>query len=494
MKNSITISNLKLINPEEWNDFRKFVASPFFNKGRSFEALVSVLTKYHPGFDSDELTKQFVYKKLYPGKIFKNSVINTLLSGLNQLCEEFFIYQDFRENPKRDLRLLRQYSKRGNKDRAEKISVKLEKNLSKPALSAKDFFGRMEFIDSLDFYYSSFDKRNLRYRHLIRSLRQLEYYFILQSSIFKKELITNSFYSENKIDETLSFRILNEINFEKLIEIIEKEDPENSVFLSIYYLIAKTLNNTFDDENYNKLRNLIIRNLKNIDFQSVKYLLLNLQLICTRRLNEGRKEYEKELYEISKILIDGKYYEKDENWFRASHFRTIVKMGISMNDIEYIEQFIHDYSRKLEPNLRIPHKNFAFANICFAKKMYSEALNYLNKTNLENTLYKIDLKRLTAKIYFETDSTENLLSFLDAFTHYLKNIRTIDQILINRNKKFIKYLKKIVKFKSSLSDSFELSNLQNSLLKENVSEKSWLLLKLSEINFKSYFQKGETGS
>ena len=484
MKNSISISNLKLINPEEWSDFKKFVASPFFNKGRSYEALVSVLSKYHPGFESAELTKQFIYKKLYPGKIFKDSVMNTLLSGLNQLCEEFFIYQDFRENPKRDLRLLRQFSKRGNQDRSEKLSDKLEKTLSKPATSSKDFFGRLDILDSLDFYYSSYDKRKLRYQHLIRSLKQLEYYFILQSSIFKKELITNSFYTENEIDETLSFKILNEINFDKLIEIIEYEDRDNSIFLSIYYLIAKTLNNTFDDKNYNKLRNLITSNFKNLDFQSVKYLLLNLQVICTKRLNEGRKEYEKELYEISKILIDGKYYEKDENWFRASHFRTIVKIGINMNDLEYIEQFVQNYSRKLEPNLRIPLRNFAFANICFAKKMYKEALNYLNKANLDNTIFKIDLRRLTAKIYYETDSTENLISFLDAFSHYLKNIRTIDRIIINRNKNFIKYLKKLIKFRESKSDSIELNLLQNAFLKENVSETNWLLQKFSEMNAK----------
>lgn len=456
--------------------------------------LVSVLSKYHPGFESDELTKQFLYKKLYPGKNFKDSVVNTLLSGLNQLCEEFFVYQDFRENPKRDLRLLRQYSKRGNKDRSEKLSVKLEKNLGKPAVSVKEFFGRLDIIDSLDFYYSSYEKRNLRNQHLLKSLRCLEYYFIIQSSIFKKELITNSFYTENKIDESLPLKILNEINSDKIIEIIEEEDPENSVFLSIYSLIAKTLGDTYDDKNYDKLRELIILNLKKFEFQSVKYLLLNLQVICTMRLNEGRKEYEKELYEISKLLIDGKYYEKDDNWFRASHFRTIVKLGISMNDIEYIEQFIQIYSKKLEPNLRMPLKNFAYAYICFAKKMYKEALNYLNKANLENTIFRIDLRRLTAKIYYETDSTENLHSFLDAFSHYLKSIRTIDHVIISRNKNFIRYLKKIVKFKESDADSFELTNLQNSLIKENVSETNWLLLKLSEINVNSNIRKVNTGS
>lgn len=485
MKNSTTLSLLKLIRPEEWTDFKKFVSSPYFNSGRNYEGLVNVFSKFHPDFDSDELNKQNIYRILYPGKKFKESVMNTILSGLNQLCEEFFIYRDFKNNPQKDLRLLRQYCKRGHKPRADKIRTRLENFIDTPAATGLDFYERMEILDAIDIYYTSYDKRNLRNQHLIKSLLNLDYYFILQSFVYKKELLSGKLYIENKPDDTLPLKIFNEINFEKLIGLIENEDPENSNLLSIYFLIVKTYSDKFDDINYNRLRELVIENLLNFDFNTGKYLLMNLQLINAMRLNEGRKEYEKELYEISKMLIDGKFYDKDENWFRASHFRTIIKIGINLGDIEYIEQFVKNYVRRLEPNLRTPLKHFAMANIYFVKKMYDEALNNIVKSQLNNTLFKIDSKRLTAKIYYETNSFDNLQSLLDAFSHFLKNIRTIDETIVNRNRRFIKHLKKLIRLKESSPDQFESDLLKNSILKENVSESNWLLTKISEINIES---------
>lgn len=402
------------------------------------------------------------------------------------------MYQDFRSNPQRDLRLLRQYCKRGHKTRADKLSGKLEKLTDKPAASGLEFFERLETLESIDLYYASYDKRNLRNQHLIKSLLNLEYFFILQTFVYKKELISNTFYIENKVDDTLPLKISEAINFNKLIAMIEDEDPENSILQSIYFLIAKTLSDNLDDKNFEKLKELVINSLKNFDFIAGKNLLLNLQVICTVRLNAGRREYAKESYEISKMLLDGNFYDNDENWFRASHFRSIMKLGISLGDIDYVEQFVKHYSKRLEPNLRIPLKYFAFANIFFEKKMYNEALNSINKAELNNTLYKIDARRLTAKIYYETDSIENLQSFLDTFSHFLKNIRTADRIIINRNINFIKFMKKIIKLKDSKSDSYELNTLQNLIIKENVSEINWLLQKLSEINERIYNLNAKT--
>ena len=112
--------------------------------------------------------------------------------------------------------------------------------------------------------------------------------------------------------------------------------------------------------------------------------------------------------------------------------------------------------------------------------MYNESLDNILRAELNNTLYKIDARRLTAKIYYETDSIENLQSYLDAFSHFLKNIRTIDKTIINRNKRFIKHLKKLIRIKDSARDQYELDLLKNSILNENVSEKNWLLNKLAE--------------
>lgn len=411
--------------------------------------------------------------------------MNTVLSGLNQLCEEFFLYQDFRKDPQRDLRLLRQYCKRGHKPKADKLSFKIEKLTSIPALTGLELFQRIELFDSLDYYYSSYDKRSLRIKYLMKAILNLDYYFILQSIIYKKELQLNTLYTEKNIDNNLPLKIIREMNFEKLIIMIENEDSENSVLLRIYFLIEKTLNDNFDDISYNRLKELVLSNFRKIDVESGKQLILNLQVINTSRLNAGRNEYEKELYEISKVLIDEMFYLNDKNWFRASHFRTIVKIGINQGDLCYIDNFIQNYYKRLEPNLRLPLKHFANANMFFAREMYSEALNSINKAELNNTMFKIDTRRLTAKIYYETGSFENLNYLLDAFSHFLKNIRTVDKTITYRNKNFIKFLKKIIRFRESSGDKIEIELLRKEILKENISDKSWLYKKLSEINEKN---------
>ncbi len=484
MKNSTAISLLKLIKQSEWADFKKFASSPFFNKGRNYDTLISYLLKFRPAFDSDELTKRNIYNHLYPRKKFKESVVNTIFSGLSQICEEFILYQDFRSNQQREMRLLRQYCKRGHKSRADKLAEKLKEIISSPASSGLEFYERLEIFDAVDFYYSSYDKRNLRNRHIVKSLLNLQYFFILQTFVYSKELLAGSFYSENNSGNDLSLRLMNEINFEKLIDVIVNEDPENSVLLKMYSLVVRLLSNNNDDRSYEILKGLVVENLHKLEFQTGKYLLLNLQVINVRRLNEGRKKSSKELYEISKILIDGKYYDKDEYWFRPSHFRTIVRLGINSGDIEYIEKFVEDYHKRLEPGLRQPLKHFALANICFAKKMYDTALSHIAKAELKTTMFKIDSRRITAKIYYETNSTENLQSLIDAFSHYLKNIRTADQTVIKRNLKFLKYLKKLIKLRDSKTDSFEFYILQNEIMKENVSEINWLLEKVAEIGNK----------
>lgn len=417
-----------------------------------------------------------------------------MLSGLNQMCEEFFLYQDFMNDQQRDMRLLRQYCKRGHKTKADKLFSKLETQLSRPGITGLDFYKRLEIFDSLDNYYTNYDKRKLRNRHLHRSLLNLDYYFILQTFTFQKELLSSAFYAEDISEESLDLKLLQKIDFNDLIETIEKEDPDSSFMLRIYFLIVKNLGKNFDESEYGKLKELVVENLKNIDFQSGKFLLLNLQVIITKRLNEGRKEFEKEFYEISKILVDGRFYDNDKNWFRASHFRTIVKLGINMNDMDFVEKFIENYYNRLEPNLRQPLKCFAVAHVCFAKKMYTEALNNIVKTDIDNLLFKIDARRLTAKIYFETDSTENLLPLLDAFAHFLKTIKSADHTIIRRNRNFIKYLKKLIKLKERKTDYFEADRLTDSLKNENVSEISWLLKKLSDISVSRKSQKSGTES
>lgn len=129
----------------------------------------------------------------------------------------------------------------------------------------------MEILDAMDTYYTSHDNRSIRNQHLIKSLLNLIIILSYSHWFLKKNYTPVNSILKIKPDDTLPIKIYNEINFEKLIELIEKEDPENSLLLSIYFLIVKTYSDKFDDINYNKLRELIIENLKVFDFDTCKY-------------------------------------------------------------------------------------------------------------------------------------------------------------------------------------------------------------------------------
>ena len=91
------IDKLSLIKVTEWKDFEKFVSSPYFNKGRNYIPLLNILKEFYPDFDSRDLTAEYIYKRLHKGKEFNLNVMNTILSGLSNICEEFFFESEFQE-------------------------------------------------------------------------------------------------------------------------------------------------------------------------------------------------------------------------------------------------------------------------------------------------------------------------------------------------------------------------------------------------------------
>lgn len=89
-------------------------------------------------------------------------------------------------------------------------------------------------------------------------------------------------------------------------------------------------------------------------------------------------------------------------------------------------------------------------------------------------------------IYYETNSHENLNSLLDAFSHFLKNVKSKNLDIIKRNRNFVKHLKKLVKLSSAGTEPSEISLLHDQLIKDNSSAKKWLLEKIMQFENTNY--------
>ena len=95
MKNNKVFGILRTFSKEEFLEFGKFIASPFFAKGRNVIPLYRYLRKYYPGFDSPKMTHEEAFAKIFPGKKFSLQVLRNHLTAMQKMCEEYLVTKGF---------------------------------------------------------------------------------------------------------------------------------------------------------------------------------------------------------------------------------------------------------------------------------------------------------------------------------------------------------------------------------------------------------------
>src|SRR5262245_14354555 len=98
MKNTKLVNILKTFSKEEMKEFEKFVCSPYHNTGKNCMPLIKQLQKFYPEFESDVLTYENLYKKLYPGKKFNKQVMWNLTSAAEKMADEFIIHERLKKD------------------------------------------------------------------------------------------------------------------------------------------------------------------------------------------------------------------------------------------------------------------------------------------------------------------------------------------------------------------------------------------------------------
>lgn len=474
---------LRLVRKDEWKDFEKFVSSPYFNKGRNYLPLLRVLKDHHPEFDSERLTKEFLYCAVYPGRKFNQAVINTVLSGLSRLCEEFLLYCNFTEKKQADIRLLREYAGRGYDAKAKLLSVKIEKQIRKSPENSLSFFENLDRIDALQSYYAMVYEKERRSATLNTGLRNVIYFMMMQSFIFEKEiLLYNQRYADEEFRSTLAGRLLSEIDFRRLLDLIMKEDENAYRVLSIYGLLIDQLKDISNDDKFYEIRSMLEQIKGSLERESVNKIRLNLVSVCNMKNNIGKGEFMNESYSIMKELVRDSFYDRLENstHFPPSHFRNIVKAGIGLGDTDWVEEFVRNNAHKLEHSQIEPLKHFSLAKIAFARREFDRSLEHLARTRTDNLVFRLDIRKLTAMIYFETRSFSSLVSLLNAYSQLVAKKGKNNESILLRHRNFIRYLKKLESLAGRKGQKDELELLRDSVEHDNVSDKNWLLEKIRD--------------
>ena len=144
MLNSKIIDILQTFSHPEFKRFGDFVSSPFHNKNRKLIQLFELLSKFYPAFDGKELTKEYLFDKIFgkEKKEYADASIRNLLSDLIILAEKYLSYIAF-EKDEFDF-----YEKSLRELCERKLDTVFEKKLK----SAEELLSQNETEGELDYY------------------------------------------------------------------------------------------------------------------------------------------------------------------------------------------------------------------------------------------------------------------------------------------------------------------------------------------------------
>ena len=478
---------LATFSNDEWKEFEKFVSSPYFNKGRSYGTIMKILRKHHPEFSSKEIFKENLYKKLYPGKEYKESVMYSTFSRLYALAEEFMIQIEIGKDEffSRERLRLAGLRSRGLNSRASSLLTKIKSGFSRELKGSTRYYHEKEYSKEVAYYYYENNRRDKLTEPVYDILKNSLYWHIVESSLFLTSLISQKKFHKSDYNKSLVSKLYSCIDRKKLLEIVKKHDSENFLFINLHHLDLISVETPFKDEPYYEMKALTFKSLDSMAKDDKNYFLNSLARLCTMRFVAGDTKFKKEAFEIRKKAVEEDLFSfNNDGNIRASEFRSTFIEALNVNELDWAEAFADNYIPRLNQNIRKDIDNYCKARIAYEKHDYDKAIKCAGNVNINQIFFKLDMKNLIATIYYDTESAEPLISVLNSYYQLIHNTDQEEDIIMKRHAGFVKYLRKLSSIKFDNKDKDELTIIKKKIEKENVTSKTWLLKKIKDLSLK----------
>ncbi len=487
MLNYRIIDILKTFSNEELKRFGEFLNSPYHNKNKKVKLLFEFMSIYHPGYDNKNLTKEKLYTGIFStgSKDYNDASIRNLFSDITLLAERYLSFLRF-EKDRFDFseKFLRELSERKLTGIFEKKIKSLEELTFKNEFDGEEYFYKKFVIEELKSSSRQFGDNLKLYKDNsgIRSSEYLSYFYLIKIfklvNLFEFQKLYNVYNEKN-----FAVRLLEGFNLEKTINDFENiaSSEKDVKILKVYYKMYISITNPESDDLYFDFKKSLLDNDSSFSLLERLGLYICLTNSCVKKIDSGKDNFSRECFDIYMLMFEKDLYSAYPGYFPMSAFSTVIHTGIASGEFKRVEDFINSYSHKLNSEHADDAVNYSMALICFSKKEFARALEYISRTDTDFSQFKFLLKILSLKIYYETGDYESLYYTSDSFQHFLNKNKLVDENYKSNFSNFIKMLDLIVRYRSLKEDKL-LYKIEEQLKNKSMAGKKWLMEKLKEIN------------
>ncbi len=478
MKSSAIVQLLSKLTRDELVAFEDFIKSPYFNRKARVSELFLLLKKHHPEFDSEELRREKIFSKLYPGKTFNYGVLKNLLHELNKLAERFLAIRGFEGNEFGSLiTLSKELVKRELFVAGEKVLKNASKIIDEEAVSASDFRNLLKLETARyyqDYFRSAdkdFSKKRLSENYLKREHYLTQHYRIELSDLLGEMISENMIYKE-KIPVDVSRKVLD--FFEKNLN---SKNP--AIRLRAYKLMLELNNSDYD--HYKATKALIKQNetFLKTDKEFAYNFFITLLNFAMYRLLEGNDKYYEDLTELFKKLTKLDILDA-LNKVPLLLFREVLKVCVKTGEYEFAEEFFDKFSNKIETeSIESEYSRFR-SQVHFSKCEYEKSLEHLAKVKFGDVNLKWSIHVLKIKNYFELGKFAELYDAINAARQFIRyNIKMMEKSYESREA-FLKSVEKIAGLIST-DNKKDAGILVREISGKDFVDRNWCIEKLNRL-------------
>lgn len=461
MQNSKLIQLLRTLSEKELIALEDFLGSPYFNKDQTVINLFLQLKNYYPVFLDSRLDKAVLFQVLFPGKTYNDKQFRYLLSNLNQLIERFLSIQSIEKHPfSTKLALLKTLSEKGPTKSYQHHSRQIEKEIKAFRENSDQLFlTQFQWYEIKEHHF-----RLQRQRKFDTSIQfaadNLDRYYFLERLKFGCAMLDRQTILQANYDLNLS---------KEWIIHLEQQHFFQEPIIQFYYTVFQALLEEDDEQHFLQLKEILGQHAISISSFDLREIYLFAINYCARKIRQGKEVYIAEALNLYRSGIESKAL-IEKGVLSPWTFTNIVKLSLRVNQYKWIEDFIHQYAPILPEAFRENALHYNLAELYYYTKRYNQAQEHLNQVAFSDLNYYLGARVLLAKIYYEINAEEPLLSLIASFTIFLKRNKQLSNDLKQTYLNFCTILFQLIRRSPS-----QISTLQNKIKNTSLlTDRSWL--------------------
>jgi len=257
---------------------------------------------------------------------------------------------------------------------------------------------------------------------------------------------------------------------------LEEQAFFNDPLIEAYYMMWKMLNEAEDETYFTAFLQQLHQLDANTNQQVLREFYLAAVNYALRKLRVGRWEYRLKALNLYMGAID-KEVLLDNGKLSPWTFGNVVKLALKSKEHDWIRSFIEEKSKILPDHFQENALFYNLAELEYTAKNYQAAQQALTKVSLSDLNYYLGARILLAKIYYENDETEPLLSLLSSFSIFLKRNKEISTNIQQTCLNFCEVLLRLVRKNPKKILDLEHKIQDTQLL----AERDWLLVQFQKI-------------